>query len=87
MRRFHLIHDPDDTNGAAAELIAEGVVFSDGTVALHWVNISTEITRQEPEQIINGDDWLEVVWLDDQPRHDRTARRLRVLTDRQAPHD
>lgn len=79
MRRFHLIHD-DGTQGAAAELIGQGVTFGDGTVVVHWTNLSVEITRQEPEQIAHGEN-LDVVWLDEPARPERTIRPLRVLGD------
>jgi hypothetical protein len=78
MRRFHLIN-PDPGNPAAAELIGEGVVFSEGTTAVSWSGVSVEISQHDPGMIAHGQN-LEVVWLDADPRTaTTTVRPLRIL--------
>ena len=37
MKRFHLVRDEDETGISGTGVVAEGVVFSDGRVALRWV--------------------------------------------------
>lgn len=37
MRRFHLVREEDETGISGTGVVAEGVVFSDGRVALRWV--------------------------------------------------
>jgi hypothetical protein len=34
--RFHLVRDHDPSQVSGVGRVADGVVFSDGTVALHW---------------------------------------------------
>lgn len=36
MRRFYLIRDADATGVSGTGIVAEGVVFEDGTAALRW---------------------------------------------------
>lgn len=36
-RRFRLVRDTDVTGVSGTGVVAEGVVFSDGTVAIRWV--------------------------------------------------
>ena len=38
MRRFELHRDVDDTGTSGTGVVAEGVEFSDGTVALRWTS-------------------------------------------------
>lgn len=37
MRTFHLARDKDATGVSGTGIVAEGVEFSDGTVALRWL--------------------------------------------------
>jgi hypothetical protein len=37
-RAFHLVRDTDVTGVSGTGVVAEGVAFSDGTVALRWLS-------------------------------------------------
>jgi hypothetical protein len=38
LRAFHLVRDTDMTGVSGTGVVAEGVAFSDGTVALRWLS-------------------------------------------------
>jgi hypothetical protein len=38
LRAFHLVRDTDLTGVSGTGVVAEGVAFSDGTVALRWLS-------------------------------------------------
>jgi len=42
MRRFRLLRHEDESGTSGIGYVAEGVVFSDGTVVLHWSNKDNE---------------------------------------------
>lgn len=43
MRRFHLQRDEDETGISGTGIVAEGVVFSNGWVAMTWLTDWTSI--------------------------------------------
>lgn len=40
MKRFKLIRDKDVTGVSGTGVVAEGVVFADGTVAMRWISLN-----------------------------------------------
>lgn len=53
-RRFQLHRDEDETGVSGTGVVAEGVKFSDGTVALRW-------TSQWPTSVVFHDRGIEAV--------------------------
>ena len=52
-RLFHLIRDEDHTGVSGTGIVAEGVVFSTGRVALHWIssNLSSTALHDSLENV------------------------------------
>jgi hypothetical protein len=68
MRRFVLNRDEDVTGSSGTGIVAEGVVFTDGTTVLRWLtqHTSTAIYDSADELIlIHGHDGsTQVQWID-----------------------
>lgn len=69
MRRFHLIRSQDISGVSGTGLVAEGVVFSDGTTVIRWVagdHRSTVVWNSvESVEVIHGHNGAtQIVWLD-----------------------
>lgn len=47
MRRFHLVRDADVTGVSGTGIVAEGVAYSDGTVALRWLDAGVSQANRE----------------------------------------
>lgn len=69
MRRFALVRDVDSTGISGTGVVAEGVEFTDGTIAMRWLSehTSTAIYRSaaDVETIHghNGETWI--AWVED----------------------
>lgn len=70
MRRFDLLREVDHSGVSGVGCVAEGVEFSDGSVALRWLGIhaSTVLWRSiEDALAVHGHDGsTRVEWLDDE---------------------
>lgn len=68
MRRFHLNRKSDESGVSGVGIVAEGVVFTDGTVVLRWVTQfkSTTIysSIEECEKIHGHGGLTEIIWKD-----------------------
>lgn len=68
MRRFQLVRDVDATGISGTGVVAEGVQFSDGTVAMRWLTerTSTAIYRDayDVDQIHGHNGSTRIVWVD-----------------------
>lgn len=69
MRRFRLFRHEDETGISGDGVVAEGVEFSDGTVALRWCtgehNSTVIWNKIESVEAIHGHNGkTEVVWID-----------------------
>lgn len=68
MRRFHLLRHEDETGTSGEGVVAEGVVFTDGTAVLHWTTQykSTAIYHsiEELEKIHGHNGRTEIIWRD-----------------------
>jgi len=68
MRRFVLVRDEDVHNKSGEGIVAEGVEFSDGTVAMRWLTktASTTIFKNvaELEKIHGHEGKSNVRWID-----------------------
>ena len=78
LRRFELHRDVDVTGVSGTGTVAEGVVFSDGVVCLHWVgDWPSSVVHYErgmaAVEVIHGHDGrTRIVWLDAEPGGDYT---------------
>ena len=69
-RRFHLIRDSDVTGISGTGVVAEGVEFSDGVVALRWRSrwpasvVFPELGIRAVEAVHGHGGASRVVWLD-----------------------
>ena len=67
MRRFFLQRDEDETGVSGVGYVAEGVEFTDGTVALRWLteHTSTAIYNsiEDVEKIHGHNGRTRVVWM------------------------
>lgn len=72
-RTFRLIRDVDVSGISGTGIIAEGVIFSDGQVSLHWVNTPYPTTTLHPQGLdsvmyVHGHGGkTRLVWDDDLP--------------------
>lgn len=68
MRRFELHRDVDATGVSGTGIVAEGVWFSDGTVAMRWLSDTASTvfysTIQAVEKIHGHGGLTRIVWLD-----------------------
>lgn len=68
MRRFHLHRIEDESGVSGTGIIAEGVVFTDGTVVLRWTteHKSTAIYNnlEECEKIHGHQGKTQIIWKD-----------------------
>lgn len=68
MKRFQLVRDVDVTGVSGTGLVAEGIVFTDGTAVLRWLtdNSSTAIyTSIDMLILIHGHDGsTRIRWID-----------------------
>lgn len=68
MRRFQLVRDEDVSGSSGTGLVAEGIVFTDGTSVLRWLseNASTAVyTSFDMLVVIHGHEGkTRVRWLD-----------------------
>lgn len=57
MRTFNLLRDEDVTGISGTGVVAEGVIFSDGTVAMRWLKTGTARPdhRVKPTTVIHDD--------------------------------
>jgi hypothetical protein len=71
MKRFHLFRNKDYSGVSGVGVVAEGVEFTDGTVAMKWLsNISALTVFQsiyDVEKIHGHRGSTEVVWIDNKP--------------------
>lgn len=72
MRRFELIRNEDVSGVSGTGVVADGVLFDDGLVALHWggtnPTVTTHINGIGSVDTIHGHQGLTVVrWIDDEP--------------------
>lgn len=69
MRRFHFHRVEDESGVSGVGIIAEGVVFTDGTVALRWITKfkSTAIynNMDECEKIHGHNGKTKIIWKDE----------------------
>ena len=53
MRRFNLVRTVDHTGNSGVGIVAEGVEFSDGRVAMHWtVKLKTTTVFEKIEDVM-----------------------------------
>lgn len=73
MRRFNLVRDQDITGVSGTGIVAEGVVFSTGWVALTWLTAINSIvfypSIDNVYHIRGHGGATRVVWLDEAPQH------------------
>ena len=69
MKRFLLYRDSDDTGISGTGVVAEGVVFTDGTAVMRWVSehTSTAVYRtvKDIETIHGHNGATKLVWIDE----------------------
>ena len=69
MRRFHLHRIEDETGKSGKGIVAEGLVFSDGTVVIRWTTSmpSTSIFQSQAdlEKIHGHDGKTQLIWRDE----------------------
>lgn len=70
MKRFLLYRDSDDSGVSGTGVVAEGVMFTDGTAVMRWVSehTSTAVYRSvEDIKTIHGHGGAtKLVWIDEQ---------------------
>ena len=68
MRRFNLIRKEDVHNKSGTGLVAEGIEFSDGSVALKWTtqywSINVFLNLHELKHLHSHEGRTKVVWID-----------------------
>jgi hypothetical protein len=69
MRRFHL-HRLEDENGKSGKgVVAEGIVFTDGSVALRWMSTTPSTTffqsLEHLERVHGHDGKTKIIWKDE----------------------
>lgn len=68
MRRFHLVRDQDITGVSGIGIVAEGVLFSTGWVALTWLTAVNSLVFypaiSNVEHIHGHNGATRIVWLD-----------------------
>jgi len=69
VRRFHLHRMKDDTGKSGIGIVAEGLVFTDGTTVLRWMSAtpSTLIfaSQEQMEKIHGHDGKTTIIWKDE----------------------
>lgn len=69
MRRFHLHRLEDESGKSGKGIVAEGVVFTDGTVVLRWLTTTPATTifrsQQEMEKVHGHDGKTQIIWKDE----------------------
>ena len=58
MRRFHLHRMLDETGTSGKGIVAEGVVFTDGTCILRWLSPTPSTIVYEPHNGLTGFDCM-----------------------------
>lgn len=68
MRLFHLLRTADKSGVSGIGVVAEGVVFSDGSVSMRWLTSTTSTTVyrsiEDVETIHGHDGNSQIVWRD-----------------------
>jgi hypothetical protein len=71
MKRFHLFRYKDCSGVSGVGVVAEGVEFSDGTVAMKWLSKISALTLfqsiYDVEKIHGHRGSTEIVWIDNKP--------------------
>ena len=76
LRRFVLVRDDDPTGMSGTGVVAEGVQFTKGDVAMTWksefnsVTVFPNITTVEALHTHMGKDPSRIIWLDPKPGED-----------------
>jgi hypothetical protein len=69
MKRFHLFRHKDCSGISGVGVVAEGVEFSDGKVAMKWIGRISAVTIfesiEDVERIHGHAGSTEVVWIED----------------------
>ena len=69
MRRFHLHRMKDESGKSGIGIVAEGLVFTDGTAVLRWMSAtpSTLIfaSQEQMEKIHGHDGKTTIIWKDE----------------------
>jgi hypothetical protein len=69
VRRFHLHRMKDETGKSGIGIVAEGLVFTDGTAVLRWMSAtpSTLIfaSQEQMEKIHGHDGKTTIIWKDE----------------------
>ena len=78
-RRFYLDRHTDVTGASGVGIVAEGVVWTDGTVSVRWLGERASVvfwhTLADAEAIHEAGGAPRFVWLDtEQPDQERTPR-------------
>lgn len=85
-RRFVLQRDEDETGVSGTGVVAEGVEFSNGVVALHWTSdFPTSVVfhhrgMESVEHVHGHSGKTKILWLDRGVRDDVTTSALTVVT-------
>ena len=70
MRRFNLLRHADATGVSGTGLVAEGVVFTKGKVAITWLGRFSTVTVYDGLEAVEGihlhGGQSEIVWVDDE---------------------
>lgn len=69
MRRFVLIRNKDVTGTSGTGVVAEGVEFSNGQVALHWISqlesVAVYANAKVLDQLHGHEGSTSIFWVDD----------------------
>jgi hypothetical protein len=69
MRRFHLHRLEDESGKSGKGIVAEGIVFTDGTVVIRWTSTTPTTTvfrsQQDMEKIHGHDGKTQIIWKDE----------------------
>lgn len=88
MRRFRLVREEDVSGVSGTGVVAEGVVFSVGNIALSWCSPYRSVTIYESLadlQAVHGHEGrTRIEWLDP-PRRGMASRRPRVAPSQRRP--
>jgi hypothetical protein len=69
MRRFHLLRLEDESGKSGKGVVAEGVIFTDGTAVLRWMSTTPTTTifksQADLEKIHGHDGRTQIIWKDE----------------------
>lgn len=69
MRRFHLYRLEDESGKSGKGIVAEGIVFTDGSVVIRWMSTTPTTTlfnaRADMEKIHGHDGKTQIIWKDE----------------------